>query len=148
MPGSKFERMNRIKAVEREHVAMRFAAEHLLGIVRHNPVALKGAFRPQDLQLASNRLEDTYFVRLFAEFEASLRSYWRTYRATAPPAHDLIESVGARRKIPCDQVADAHRVREWRNAIVHDCDNRVEKISIGSARHYLCHYLAFLPQEW
>ena len=148
MPGCKFERMTRIKAVEREYAAMRFAVERLSALARHDPNVLKNDLKPQDLQMAADRLEGTYAVRLFAEYEAGLRSYWRASKDSVPLARDLIESIGRRCKIPEDQIAKAHRVREWRNSVVHEHDHEVEKLPIALARGHLCHFFSFLPHQW
>jgi hypothetical protein len=39
-------------------------------------------------------------------------------------------------------------VRQWRNTLVHERDEAVERVSIAAAKGHLCHYVAFLPLEW
>ena len=47
----------------------------------------------------SVRLEGTYVIRLFAEFETGLRLYWATIRQTEPPTQHLLDGIAARRAI-------------------------------------------------
>ena len=150
MPSSKFEWLTRVKAVEREYRATRFATDYLLNVVQQDPRSLGHDLRTRDLNEAVERLEGTYSVRLFAEFETCLRIFWEATRGTRPPSRtrDLVEGVGARRRIPHDQINNAHAVREYRNSLVHAREDNVEPIAIDVARSRLCHYLSFLPIEW
>src|SRR5437879_1626293 len=89
----------RIKRVERDFLVMRLAADRLLVDAKRDPTVLRQPARPhdqlspRDVGHASDGLEGTYVIRLFAEFETALRLYWPTSRSTAPPrqTHDLIE---------------------------------------------------------
>jgi len=142
--------MNRVKAVEREHTAMRFASEYLLNAVQQDPTALKGNLRVRDVNESVERLEGTYTIRLFAEFETSLRTYWLASRITDPPSRtrDLLDGVAARCRIPHDHIQNAHAVREYRNVLVHERDEDVDPIPIALSRRHLCMFLSFLPIEW
>jgi len=102
------------------------------------------------MRTASDRLEGTYIIRLFAEFEAGFRSFWLASRGTEPPSRtrDLLDGVGARCQIGNDQIENAHVVRDYRNALVHEREEPTEGIPIAEARHYLCHYLSHLPLRW
>lgn len=145
---SKFEWLDRIKAVEREYSATRFAVERLLEAARYDPSAWGHEFRSHDLDTAWTRLEGTYLIRLFAEFEASLRRFWATRKATTPPAGDLLNGVGARCRTPHDQLSNAHHVRDYRNSLVHEQEVGTKPVPISIARSHLCRYLSFLPLEW
>ena len=72
MPFNKFEWMKRVKAVEREHTASRFATDYLLNAIQQDPTTLDGNLRVRDVNESAERLEGTYTIRLFAEFETSL----------------------------------------------------------------------------
>jgi len=150
MPSDKSAWMKRVKDVEREHTATRFAADHLLGVVQQDPTALKGEVQVRDLHLASDQLEGTYMIRLFAEFETSLRVFWLASRVKDPPARtrDLLDGVGAKRRIPYDRIQQAHEVGEYRNVLVHEREEEVELIPIHKARSHLCRFLSFLPPAW
>lgn len=147
MPPNKDEWMRRVKSVEREHTAVRYAADYLLNFARHDPSDLSGELRIRDIGESIDRLEGTYIVRLFAEFEACLRRYWNASRNTKVPlrTRDLINSVAARRRIPNDQITHAHEVRAYRNALIHEGSEVVSQVPISSARAHLCRFLSFLP---
>jgi hypothetical protein len=115
---------------------------------RRDPAVLAGKLKVQDIARASGRLEGTYLIRLFAEFETGLRLYWATIRETEPPTQHLLDGIAARRDIPPARLADAHAVREYRNALVHERDEGVIPIPIAEAQDHLCRFFAFLPLTW
>jgi hypothetical protein len=140
---------SRIKAVEREFLAMRLAADRLLDAARRAPTALLGRMEPRDLVRASEALEGTYLTRMFAEFETGLRLYWNTLRDTNPRTTDLLNSLAGQRGIPDQQLENAHVVRKYRNILVHEReDEDVEPLSVAVDRRHLCHFFSFLPLEW
>ena len=67
---------SRVKVVEREYVAMRQAADRLLEAALADPTILLENLRHREIVRASQSLEGTYVVRLFAEFETGARQYW------------------------------------------------------------------------
>lgn len=150
MLSNKFEWLNRVKAVEREHAAVRCAMDYLLNAAHQDPTILARILRVRDIEEAFEKLEGTYVVRLFAEFETSLRTFWLASRGTDPPSRtrDLLDGAGARRRIPHDDIQNAHCVREYRNSLVHERDDAIDPIPISQARRYLCVFLSFLPLEW
>ena len=148
MPHKRQEWPTRIKDVEREYKSMRLASDRLLDEARHDPTILKENLGLRDIANASKRLEGTYIIRLYAEFETGLRLFWRTIKPTEPLTRDLLEGISARRGIPIDRLAGAHTVRVYRNSLVHERDEEVAPISIGRARSHLCHFFAYLPERW
>src|SRR5262245_16085562 len=128
----------RIKAVEREFVAMRQAADHFLEAAHADPTILQGQLRRGDILSASRNLEGTYIVRLFAEFETGTRQYWAANWETDPRTVDLLNGLAARCGIPDTQRDNAHSVREYRNSLVHEREDRPESITIAIARSHLC----------
>ena len=79
MPGSAaFAWMTRIKAVEREFNTARLAMARMRQQAMENPSVLAGTFEFNDMNAVLDRLEGTYLVRLFSEFETALRYYLRT----------------------------------------------------------------------
>jgi hypothetical protein len=148
MPHDKYEWLQRLKAVEREHAAMRRAADRFLAGVRHEPTILRGDVRPRDVEHASDRLEGTYVMRLFAEFETGLRLFWATVRRSHPRTVHLIEGVSALRGVPDDVRERAHAVREYRNGLVHEREGDVVPIPIADARGHLCRFFDRLPATW
>jgi hypothetical protein len=66
MPNDAFNWMGRIKAVEREHGAIRFGTDRLIAAVNNDPSILEHQVRRPDIGTASARLEGTYIIRVFS----------------------------------------------------------------------------------
>ena len=139
---------SRIKAVEREYVAMRQAADRFQQATLADPTILKLNLRHGEITVASKNLEGTYIIRLFAEFETGARQYWAANWDTDPKTSDLLNGLAARRGVPDTQRDNAHSVREYRNALVHEREDQPQVVSIDAARSYLCHFFSFLPAQW
>jgi hypothetical protein len=121
MPCERDEWPSRVKAIERECSALRLAAARLLEHAEDDPNILsKDDFRIRDVGNADCRLEGTYLIRLFAEFETGLRLYWDTVKDTHPKTEDLMNGVGSRRKISHNLIKSIHQIRDYRNSLVHD----------------------------
>src|SRR3989442_13960126 len=95
---------DRIKAVEREYVAMRQAADRFRQAALADPTILEGNLRQREM--------------------------------------------AARRELPDTQRDNAHLVREYRNALVHEREEKPEEVPIAVARGHLCHFFSFLPLRW
>ncbi len=139
---------SRIKKVEREYVAMRQAADRFRETALSNPTILRENLRHGEIVVASQNLEGTYVMRLFAEFETGARQYWDATWGTDPRTIDLLNGLAARCGIPDEQRENAHLVRDYRNSLVHEREEETEVIPIADARHYLCHFFSFLPPRW
>lgn len=109
MPGDPFDWLIRIKSVEREHAAMRLAIDRLWEVARRDPADLRSDVTVADIRNASGRLDGTDLIRLFAEFEAGLRSFWAEVRMTAPPSRtrDLLNGVAATCRITLEVLSNA-----------------------------------------
>ncbi|MHB1426893.1 MAG: hypothetical protein ACYC3I_27365 [Gemmataceae bacterium] len=138
----------RIKAVEREYVVMRQAADHFRQAALGDPTILQEDVQPREIILASRNLEGTYVIRLFAEFETGARQYWSANWGTDPKTADLLNGLAARCGIPDALRNNVHSVREYRNALVHEREDQPEAVPIAVARSYLCHFFSFLPLQW
>ncbi len=86
---------SRIKAVEREYVAMRQAAERFRQNALDDPTILEGNLRHGEIVVASKNLEGTYVNRLFAEFESGARQFWAANWSTDPKTADLLSGLAA-----------------------------------------------------
>jgi len=139
---------SRIKAVEREYLAMRQAADRFQHSALHDPTILQTNLRYGEIVRASKNLEGTYVVRLFAEFETGARLYWSAKWDTYPKTVDLLDGLAARCGIPDPQRGNAHLVRDYRNGLLHEREEQPEPIPIATARSYLCHFFSFLPPRW
>jgi hypothetical protein len=139
---------SRIKTVEREYVAMRQAADRFRQAALDDPTILKGNLRHGEIVVASKNLHGTYAIRLFAEFESGARQYWSANWGTHPNTQDLLNGLAARCGVPDSQRDNTHKVRDYRNTLVHEREDKREEVPIAVARGYLCHFFSFLPPQW
>lgn len=143
----------RITSVLYEFEATHFSVARTLSeaSVDANIIPAQSRFRPFHLRNASVNLEVTYALRIFAEFEAALQNYW----AMASPAsaarrmqmQTLMNRTAARRRIPAAIVAEAHEVRAYRNAVVHD-RLRAPRLTIHHCKSRLSRFVTYLPLSW
>lgn len=138
----------RIAGVELEFVAARAAADALICGLERGDIARPRNPDAWDVPGMSANLEGTYLIRLFAAFEAGLRSYWGVVRGTEPQARDLIEAVGAKRSVPPADREAVHNVREYRNSLIHERSQEPEPLTMADARGRLQRYFARLPERW
>lgn len=152
MPHKTYEWCARIKDVERlEYSATRLAVDRLLAAAEQDGTILtEKKLRLRDIRRAAARLDGTFVIRLFAEFETGLRLFWETARGTDPPnrTRDLLDGLAATRRIPHDQLTDAHAVRDYRNSLVHEREEPTIPIPIAKACSHLCRFFSFLPPKW
>ncbi|SRR6266446_2230760 len=144
MPLKRFEWNSRIKTVELDYRIARFAFDRLM----ENAHAIETDFKYRDIARASGMLEATYTILLFAEFETGLRSYWETIRDTHPKTEDLITGLSARLGVPNQLIVNAHLVRDYRNALIHERDDIEHPVPIDIARNHLCAFFYRLPPNW
>src|SRR5262249_40187643 len=112
--------LTRIKAVERDYSAARFAIDRLTEAARSDQTILRRVLDIRTLPQASSRLEAPYFIRLFAVFESGLREFWRVEKpGRKPRAEHLLDGVASARGIPHQLLEKAHAVRAYRNSLVH-----------------------------
>jgi len=148
MPHRQFDWQERIKAVEREYLSARIAVKRLSAEVVRAPSVLGDGPRPRDLKSADENLEGTYLIRMFAEFETGVRSYWRTIKPRAhTQAEALLNRVGDKCGIPADVIHAAHKAREYRNNLMHDRQEEVEVVTVSEARRCFATYFARLPNS-
>jgi hypothetical protein len=107
----------------------------------------------EHLSRASANLEGTYIVRMFAAFEAALRSYDRHIfndleRETKSSI--LIDQLGSKNRLKVrTQIREGvHRVRRIRNYWAHDTDEDLEPMPIDRVRGLLQSYLDRFPNHW
>ena len=148
-----YERISRIKAIEGEYFAAREALGRLQSSVDNEGHHVLTDCKPKDLQSASDRLEATYLIRLWVEFETSLRSYYKALTANPVArirAKDLIDTISARRRrhsIPEKLRVSIHKVREYRNSLIHDRDVGMAPVGLAVARRDLNTFLGKLIEH-
>lgn len=149
MSARTFAWLSRIREVEREHAAIRFAADHLLRSIHEGSKTLEANLKRLDVQRASGRLQGTYIIRVFAEFEAGLKRFLRARKIKVPRnAKPLIDRVAARTGIAGDPLTNAHAVRRYRNKLVHSLEDDIDPLTMREVTRYLCTFFARLPPIW
>jgi predicted RNA methylase len=149
MPNEAFVWGTRIKAVERENIVARFAADRLDQQSRDNPQILQGDLRPRDIRMVTERLDRTYVLRVFAQFEQGLRNYLRAFKIKVPKnAKSLINRVRDKVHIANDDTDNVHSVRLYRNTLIHDDANPVFPVSMRNATRSLSIFMGWLQGRW
>src|SRR6266566_5303892 len=122
MPNEKFEWLRRVKAVEREYTAMRFMTDSMLKSLEEQTLELEEGLKRLDITRSSERLEGTYTIRLFSEFEVSLKAFLRAQRLRRVPrdAKPLIDRVATHVRFSGPILNNVHEVRLYRNRLVHE----------------------------
>jgi hypothetical protein len=148
--------IDRVKGAERESYVVAAAVDHYRQVALAGDTELPTKTSPRDLVAAADRVESTYLIRMWAEFEAALRSYRR--HITGDPddqirTRNLIDwTAGVRqgRAISADVRDDVHEIREYRNFLVHDRDDQAPPVAVAIevARKRLNTLLHCLPIEW
>jgi hypothetical protein len=154
MPHRRFDWHEHIKDIEAECRAVRIAVDRLKEEIVLSPDLFRADnTKPKHLREADNNLEGTYLVRLFAAFEAALRSYDRA-RHNDPARNEiasvLIDTTGGRRGQGISTAVrdGAHEVRRVRNYWAHETTEIPAPMTLAQARSRLQRFLSWLPDEW
>lgn len=139
--------MLKLKKLECHCIAAKEASAHYLIECEANRIVSLNGFRVRDVRDCCDDLEDTYLVRLFAEFEHALRDYWKAkVRNTKPVVSVLLRRLGGRLFIRNDEVDRADAVRDYRNTILHG--GNAVPVTLADARSHLCTYMSNLPRQY
>ncbi len=139
--------------VTAEFTATRFAVDHALTVcgsdARLTLAAGRAGVTDGQLARAAAVVEVTFCLRLFVHFEAVLRDYWATGlgRTTRPDMRPLMDSIARRRRMNNDDLAGAHAVRDYRNAVAHGGAG-TPPVRLADCQRGLGRYLRRLPQRW
>jgi hypothetical protein len=137
-----YEWKSSLKAIEQEYCATRFAVDRLVTEARRDLGIVPKAIEIGHLTDAQRFLEGTYVVRLFREFETALRKFWVGIdRDTIPRMKDMVDGISSHKRIPFDISEHVHRVRKYRNNLVHERDDVVTPIPINEAGSRLSLFL-------
>ncbi len=149
MPNETFVWLTRIREVEREYNSAQWATKYVVQAAQADPSILALDLRIRDIRNASDRLQGTYIIRLFAQFETALRAFIAAQAKPQPKwAEQLINRVGNLGKIPPDMREKAHTVRKFRNSLVHVNAEAVEPLTMREATSRLCTFLDPLKKMW
>ena len=148
------EAFQNLRSVHDELAAAEFALGRAIEHVSSDPTLLRHRGYPlkrSSILRCRENLELTYVVRLFAEFEALLRGYWASIQRGRLPRRSSMEAlmnrIASRRYMPADVLRDAHEVREYRNAIMHD-RRGVGILSFARCKSRLSQFISYLPRSW
>jgi hypothetical protein len=149
-----FEWFDRLKFVERESYAVSSAVGERRDVVRGGRAPAPDRTTLRDLDAAFVQLEPTYLIRLWAEFETAVRSYYGSLTHDSDPhirTADLINAVAGIRRGRA--VADAvrvqvHELRVCRNSLVHERNDPAPRVPLDEGRRRLNTYLGKLPDRW
>ncbi len=149
MPKGQFDSQEwcrRLKVVENHSRASQTGLAYLTETSLRDPNLLRIDLRHRDLLSAKEELEPTFLVRLFAEFESALRSYWPTVHVRRTPRRIsiLIDRVASIIHVDSYELINVHSVRKKRNLIVHESDEKVSDMSLADAHGHLCKFLSRL----
>jgi len=155
MPSRRSDFHQHITEVWGEYKATRAAVDWLRADLQDTPDLrnqLEEAAR-DNLRNSHLNLEGTYIVRLFAAFEAALRSYDRSKHndpIRRTDASAMIDQIGGKRNrgIPMADRNRAHAVRGVRNFWAHESDDDPGPMSVDVARASLQKFLSELPDDW
>ena len=154
MPYRRFDWHQHIKEVWGEYKSARVAVDRLKVAVVGTPDLLKkDPVAREYLRQADENLEGTYIVRLFAAFEAALRSYDRAKHNDPNRRTDasvMIDEIAGKRGrgIQTGIRRRAHEVRLVRHYWAHESDENPGPMTVDEARARLQTYLHELPDEW
>lgn len=153
MPSDKDDIIRRVKAVEREYTALRFTTDHALTSLGEGGIDLKEGLKRSDVNRASERLEGTYLIRLFSEFEVALKTFLRERKVKKIPrdAKPLIDRVASYVKFSGPILDNAQAVREYRNKLVHRLVHGIpdeQRMTIRTVTSCLCTFLSRAVARW
>lgn len=149
------QRIDRINAVLQEYLAAKTASDLLTVQTKANPsYGRDQGWEPRAGEAFAENLEATYIIRIYAEFEATLRDSWRTHRGqdTHPKMYQLVNEAIPDQTFSQDVIDSANDVREFRNHLVHARDDepvdRIMIFTVPQAKSHLCAYLGRLNATW
>ena len=137
-----------MKSVERQYFVAEMARESLETALRAHSALLTGiGLNAADLRAFKSNLLDTYFIRLFAEFETAIKDYWKNGLNEDPRTRvmDVIDSLAARRRVLDSVRMNVHATRKWRNKLVHEDDTDASEVELTAPEARSASFLVSCP---
>jgi hypothetical protein len=151
---TQWEAFDKLRSIQDELEAARFSISRTLREVYSDATTLAETdyvLRPSQIRDCAVNLDVTYLLRLFAEYEGILRDFWAAIR---PSPHRrltrmevLMDRIATVRQIPRDVIEDAHEVRDFRNAFIHD-HSHADNLIFGECKSRLSFFISYLPRMW
>lgn len=142
---------DRIREAEGEYHAASLAVARLLIEAGKGQADMREkGLSHADIRRCQCNLEATYIVRVFAQFEATLRTFWRPpgKHAALPRTYikHLMDKTATRTRMPHEVLQQAQQVRDCRNGLVHE-EATGSQMTLAQCRSHLCRFLSHLPQR-
>ena len=146
-----FQSIEEIKSYENMFYAGRQATAYYYGVCLSDPNLLpkNTTFRVRDILECHEDLEHTYLIRIFTVFERTIRQHYVEQivrRNRHPHVKFVLDRVASNCYVRSDVHERAHKVREFRNSLVHG--GATIALTFSEARSYLCTFLSNLPRGW
>lgn len=147
--------VQRLRAVRDEYDAAREALSYIIrNWQKHDIYAeMVSSLTPKHFNNAANNLEAIFIIRLFTTFEGILKEHLAKNHPRISVPEDarvvwLIDRVATRRPphITTQLRVEVHKVRKYRNALVHADNVAVSRIIFNDALAQLAKYCDKLPE--
>lgn len=131
-----------LRHIEREHEAAIVAVDYFMQAVHGGQTYLPESLKRLNLRQLAERLEPTFVLRMFSDFELALRLYLTERHQVVPRTMkgkiNLAAHVAGFRGAPVD---GAHKARKFRNKVAHQSNLTVDDLSLRLVTRCLCTYL-------
>jgi len=146
---TKLQVLDQLKRVADQYHAAKFAVGRLLAEAMEDPGNLEALVRPNDLKGCLDRLEATYFVMLFAEFESAIRNVWKAQfrKKTRPRMEILLDRIAAKAYVTDKDLGQVQSVRRYRNFLVHG-EDFAASVTLEQAKSLLARFFYSMPGPW
>lgn len=139
----------RLRDIEREHDAARAAVAHFLRSLHDGNVRLAPNLKRIHINRLSESLEGTYIIRIFSEFELSLKLFLKKKHEAVPlNVKARIRKVANIVGFKDASVNNAHKARRYRNKVVHHLEEEVDTLTLRKVTRFLCIYLGKMRKDW
>ena len=107
-------------------------------------------WRSRDAIRWRKNLEPTFVIRIYADFEESLRDAWKYQfrQVTQPPMKDLLVAIAARATMPDLWLEEMNLVRDYRNSLIHSGKEGLAVVTLEQARSRMARFLSRLALDW
>lgn len=141
--------VHRLREVQNEYLIIRAALRHAQRTWSQHERSPDWEGRTiHQVRLALDRLEATFIIRLFSEFEGILREYWGK-DGRDPEEHRvgyLIDQIGLS-QMDAKHRERVHEVQRCRNDLAHGSASRAVVVPFDEALKRLAKYLDRLPDR-
>jgi hypothetical protein len=139
----------KLRDIEREQEAAQMTVDHFMRSLHDGSVQLEPHLKRIHISQLSANLEGTFVIRMFSEFELSLRLFLKEKHQRVParikPRMNRVANLVGFKGAALD---DAHKARRYRNKVVHHLDVEIDQLTLRRVTSFLCTYLDKLQKDW